>query len=231
MKPLIIIPARGGSKGIPHKNIKPLCGKPLIYYTIDCARKLVSDEDICVSTDDAEIIKCVEEYGLSVPFIRPQELATDTSGSHEVLVHALNFYKRIGKEYDCIVLLQVTSPFRKDVHVKEALSLYQPALDMVVSVRDSATNPYYNCFQEGNDGFLHRVLDNSGYTRRHDAPITYEYNGSIYVINPDSLLKKSMGKFARVKKYIMDEIYSLDIDTPLDLHFAEFVIREHLVEL
>lgn len=231
MKPLIIIPARGGSKGIPKKNIKPLNNIPLIYYTIDCARQVVSDEDICVSTDDAEIIQCVERYNLKVPFVRPSELATDTAGSREVLIHAYNYYANLGKNYDCIVLLQVTSPFRKASHIKEAMSLYNPDLDMVVSVKNSATNPYYNCFKEGENGFLQRVIDYSGIKRRQDAPITYEFNGSIYIINPKSLLNNPMGEFKHRVKYLMDDIYSLDIDTPLDWQFAEFVVSKRLVEL
>ena len=91
MKILYIIPARGGSKGIPHKNIKLLNGKPLIYYTIDVARQLTTDDHICVSTDDDEIIEVVENYGLKVPFIRPDYLATDTSTTNDVLLHAINF--------------------------------------------------------------------------------------------------------------------------------------------
>ena len=93
MTPLIIIPARGGSKGIPHKNIKLLNGKPLICYSIDIARQYTTDENICVTTDDNEIISVVEQYGLKVPFVRPAELATDTASSNDVLVHALNFYE------------------------------------------------------------------------------------------------------------------------------------------
>lgn len=231
MKPLIIIPARGGSKGIPKKNIKPLHNKPLIYYTIDCARQLVSDKDICVSTDDAEIIQCVEDYGLKVPFVRPDELATDTAGSYEVLLHALNYYKNQNKDYDCIILLQVTSPFRKIAHIKEALSLYNPNLDMVVSVKESATNPYYNCFKEDESGYLQRFVGYHNIKRRQDAPKTYEYNGSIYVINPESLIKNPIGQFEHCIKYLMDDIYSLDIDTPLDWQFAEFILNKHLVEL
>ncbi len=88
----MIIPARGGSKGIPRKNIRELDGKPLICRSIDVARSIVPDNDICVTTDDVEIIRTVEEYGLSVPFVRPAYLATDTMGTYDVLIHALNFY-------------------------------------------------------------------------------------------------------------------------------------------
>ena len=109
MRPLVIIPARGGSKGIPHKNIKELEGKPLICYTIDAARKFTTDDNICVSTDDDAIIKVVEAYGLRIPFKRPGYLATDNAGTNGVLLHALDFYERKGNQYDMVVLLQVTS--------------------------------------------------------------------------------------------------------------------------
>lgn len=229
MKILVIIPARGGSKGIPRKNIKPFNGKPLIYYTIDCARAICNDEDICVSTDDLEIIKCVEDYGLKVPFVRPAELATDTAGTYEVLLHALDFYEKQGRHYDVILLLQNTSPFRNAEHVKEALKLYRPDIDMVVSVNQTKTNPYYNCFEEDPEGFLKKTLDSTGFVRRQDAPVTYEYNGAIYIINPEQLKKMSLGKFTRRVKYVMDDLHSVDLDNLIDWKFAEFVLKEGLV--
>src|SRR5690606_37282830 len=111
---LVIIPARGGSKGLPGKNIKKLDGKPLLYYSIDVARKIFAEADICVSTDDENIIACVEQYPLGVPFRRPSELATDATGTYEVLKHAIGFYANKGIFYKYIVLLQPTSPFRKE---------------------------------------------------------------------------------------------------------------------
>lgn len=229
MNPLIIIPARGGSKGIPHKNIKLLNGKPLIHYTIDVARGVAKDEDICVSTDDVEIIKCVEDYGLRVPFVRPADLATDTAGTYEVLLHALNFYEAQGKHYDVLVLLQNTSPFRTQKHVKEAIALFRNDVDMVVSVKESETNPYYGCYEDDENGFLKKTIENSFITRRQDAPRTYEYNGAIYVFNVKSLKKCHYGKFSRKVKYVMDELHSVDLDNMLDWKFAEFIIKEGLV--
>lgn len=229
MNTLIIIPARGGSKGIPHKNIKLLNGKPLIYYTIDVARCIVGDEDICVSTDDEEIIRVVEDYGLSVPFKRPAELATDTAGTYEVLLHALGFYEKRGKKYDKLILLQNTSPFRTAEHVKEAIALYNPSIDMVVSVNSSKTNPYYNCFEEGRDGFLKKTIDYTRLTRRQDAPQTYEYNGAIYIINPEQLKRMPMSLFSKRVKYLMDDIHSVDLDSMIDWKFAELIIKENLV--
>ncbi len=231
MKSLVIIPARGGSKGIPHKNIKPLAGKPLIYYTIDCARQLVPDDDICVSTDDPEIIKCVEDYGLKIPFVRPAELATDTAGTYEVLLHALDFYEKQGKEYDSIILLQNTSPFRTSKHVEEAMKLYSSAIDMVVSVKETTSNPYYNCFEEDSNGFLHISKGDGLFTRRQDVPKAYEYNGAIYIINPNSLKEMPLGRFTKRIKYVMDDLHSVDLDHMIDWKFAELIIKERLVEL
>lgn len=229
MNILVIIPARGGSKGIPHKNIKPLNGKPLIHYTIDVARRVAKDEDICVSTDDPEIIKCVENYGLKVPFVRPAELATDTAGSYEVLLHALDFYEKQGRHYDVVLLLQNTSPFRTAEHVKDAIKLYRSDIDMVVSVNQTKTNPYYNCFEEDNDGFLQKTLDSDIFVRRQDAPSTYEYNGAIYVINAEQMKKMPLGKFTRRVKYVMDDLHSVDLDNMIDWKFAEFIIKERLL--
>ena len=227
MKPLVIIPARGGSKGIPHKNIKLLGGKPLICRAIDNARAVAPDSDICVSTDDSEIIQVVEDYGLKVPFIRPTELAADNSGTYEVLLHALSFYEQQGRTYDTIILLQPTSPFRRDEDISEALKLYSPDVDMVVSVTQARANPYYNCFETDSDGFLHVSKGDGKYIRRQDAPKAWEYNGAIYIINPQSLKRKSLGEFKRRRMYEMDELHSLDLDTPLDWRIAELLIAEN----
>lgn len=229
MECLIVIPARGGSKGIPHKNIKPLNGKPLIHYTIDVARGVTDDANICVTTDDPEIIKCVEDYGLKVPFVRPAELATDTAGTYEVLLHALDFYEKQGRHYDVVLLLQNTSPFRTAEHVKETMKLYRSDIDMVVSVNQMKSNPYYNCFEEDSEGFLKKTLDSSSFVRRQDAPVTYEYNGAIYVINAKQMKKMPLGRFARTVKYVMDDLHSVDLDNMIDWKFAEFVIKEGLV--
>ena len=136
---LVVIPARGGSKGLPGKNIKNLCGKPLIAYSIDVARTITTDENICVSTDDQKIIDVVQNYGLQVPFVRPRELASDTATTNDVLLHAVKYYENNGKMFNKILLLQPTSPLRTVDQVKEALLLYRNDVDMVVSVTKSHT--------------------------------------------------------------------------------------------
>lgn len=229
MNILVIIPARGGSKGIPGKNIKLLGGKPLIYYAIDVARAIVDDTHICVSTDDDQIIRVVEQYGLSVPFIRPAELATDIAGSYEVLLHALSFYESKGEYFDAVVLLQVTSPFRTVNHVREALNLYNKDLDMVVSVKETDSNPYYLCFEEDTEGMLHISKGDGHYTRRQDCPPVYEYNGAIYIINPERMKAMPLNKFKKRVKYVMDRDHSVDLDTMMDWMIAEYMITNKLV--
>lgn len=227
MNILVVIPARGGSKGIPRKNIKPLNGRPLIYYTLDVARGIVPDANICVSTDDDEIIQVVKDYGIEVPFKRPANLATDTAETYKVLLHALNFFEERGHHYDVVLLLQNTSPFRKIEQVKEALQIYTHDLDMVVSVKECSANPYYCVFEENEKGFLKIAKGKGNFGRRQDAPKVYEYNGAIYVINPVSLKKMALSQFSRRKKYVMDELTSLDLDTMLDWKIAEIMMQEN----
>ena len=223
---LIIIPARGGSKGIPRKNIKPLNGKPLIYYAIDTARAITTDENICVSTDDMEIKSVVENYGLRVPFLRPKELSTDTAGTYEVLLHALDYYEKQGKHYDIVLLLQTTSPFRTAEHVKEALALYDKSqADMVVSVKECPANPYYNVFEEDSNGYLHVCKGNGNIFRRQDAPKVYEYNGAIYIMDAEKLKNTHMHKMQKRVKYIMDAQSSFDLDTMHDWEMAEMIFK------
>jgi CMP-N,N'-diacetyllegionaminic acid synthase len=220
MKPLVVIPARGGSKGIPGKNIKLLNGKPLIYYTIEAARSIFQDNVIIVSTDDLQVKEVAEQSGLTIPFIRPSELATDTATTYNVLMHALQYSESNDYCPDTIILLQPTSPFRTDKHIIDAIDLYEPDLDMVVSVKETKSNPYYNLFEENNFGHLEKSKSGN-FTRRQDCPKVWEFNGAIYIINVSSLKAMPIAQFAKVKKYIMDDFSSVDIDNELDWVLAE----------
>ena len=225
MIPLIIIPARGGSKGVPGKNIKLLNQKPLIHYTIEAARKVFEDQYIYVSTDSTEVKSISEQTGLTVPFLRPEHLATDTANTRDVLLHALEqFTLKNKQEPDVIILLQPTSPFRNESHIKEALAQYNSNLDMVVSVKETNSNPYYVLFEEDSKGFLAKSKKGN-FTRRQDCPKVWEYNGAIYLINPNSIQKYSIGDFNKVIKYEMDEWSSHDIDNVLDWKIAEALIN------
>lgn len=231
---LVVIPARGGSRGLPGKNIMPLGGKPLLAHTIAAARQAgYPDSRICVSSDDPEIIAAARAEGLDVPFVRPAGLATSTAGTREVLLHALDFYQGAGECIDTILLLQPTSPFRNGMHIREAVELYgsMPDADMVVSVRPAATNPYLNSYEESADGTLHISKGSGVIPRRQDAPEVWEMNGAIYVIRATSLRKQPIGMFRRRYKYPMPVAESLDIDTPLDFALAELMVAKGMVKL
>ena len=219
---LFVIPARGGSKRLPKKNIRSLAGKPLICYSLDVARQLTDDSNICISTDSDDIISVVREYGYEVPFKRPDELASDTASTNDVLIHAVNYYKHIGRDYKYLVLLQVTSPLRRKEDIINALSLIDETCDMVTSVRRSHAASVM-C-HENKDGFLILTLKKN-YGRYQDFKDEYfEINGSIYAMKIDSLLVKGMSAFNR-KKYVMPDILSTDIDTEEDFIETEAKLR------
>lgn len=219
---LFVIPARGGSKGLPGKNIKDLCGKPLIAYSIDVARDFVNDEHICVTTDSEEIKRVVEGYGLSVPFIRPDYLATDTATSNDVLVHAINFFKGKGREYKRLVLLQPTSPLRSIDDVASSLALYRDDIDMVVSVTKSHA-PAVLC-KEDEDGYVQLVF-NKNAAGRQQLQDMYEFNGAVYVMNTQALLEKGIAGFTKKVKYVMSKKHSVDIDDIIDFKLVETLIK------
>ena len=227
MKKLVIIPARAGSKRLPGKNLKLLDGKPLIMHSIDVARAIFNDSEICVSTDSNKIKSVVEKSGLHVPFVRPKELAKDTSSTESVLIHALQWYEKNQYKPDIIILLQPTSPFRKTKHINGAIKKISKKIDMVVSVKESKSNPYFTLYEENEHGFLHKSKK-SRYNRYQDCPKVWEINGSIYVINTLSLKKKGFNNFNKIIKYKIDNpIYSIDIDTAYDWKIAN-LLKENL---
>ncbi|EMR03686.1 acylneuraminate cytidylyltransferase family protein [Cesiribacter andamanensis] len=233
MKTLYLIPARGGSKGIPGKNLKPFFGKPLIGYAIETALACSgSPADICLSTDDAAIAEVGEKWGLEVPFLRPAELATDEAGTYPVLLHALEQMEQLrGCHYEVLVLLQPTSPFRTARHVQEALALYGPGLDGVVSVQEAESNPYFTLFEETSEGWLQKSKKGI-FVRRQDCPRVWELNGAVYVLKAESLRKyQSLAEFQKLRPYEMSRLESADLDTPLDWKWAKLLVQEGLVSL
>lgn len=228
MKPLVVIPARGGSKGLPGKNIKLLNGKPLIHYSIECARSVFSDHQIMVSTDDPEIKRVAEMAGIIIPELRPAHLATDHAGSYEVLLHCIQQSIRYGYDPDTVVLLQPTSPFRNESHIEEALQMYDDICELVVSVKVTKSNPYYLLFEENEEGWLKKSKTGI-FERRQDCPLVYELNGAIYVIRVSSLLERPINEFEYIRKYVMNPNVSLDIDTQIDWDIAEMLLEKGYV--
>lgn len=215
---LALIPARCNSKGIPGKNIRPFRGHPLLAHSILHARRAgFRNEDIVLTTDSAEYADIGRRYGADVPFLRPDELATDTAGSREVMLHAIDTLAAMGREYDTICLLQPTSPLRDPQDITEAIALYERySPDMVVGVCVSGANPYYNLFEPGADGGLHISKGDGLITRRQDAPPVYEFNGAIYIIRVEALRHSPITRFGHIVPLVMPAERSLDLDTEAD---------------
>ena len=227
MKPLVIIPARGGSKGVPGKNKNLLGGKPLISYTIEAAMENFDASQIIVSTDDIEIAEIARKHGLSVPELRPVHLASDTATTADLVDYLVEQAEAQEQNFDTIILLQPTSPFRNSTHIREAVALFEKKeAEMVVSVKITDSNPYYVLKEEDENGFL--VSSKSGnFTRRQDCPVVYELNGAIYIIDK-KIFKKDKFNNPKMMKYVMEAIDSIDIDTPLDWKFAELIMNSKL---
>jgi CMP-N,N'-diacetyllegionaminic acid synthase len=225
MRILFLIPARSGSKGLPGKNTKVLGAKTLIEYSIDFALENFTDSDeLCISTNDPLVVEIAMKRGISIPFTRPDHLSNDTASSYDVIMHALNHYERINKKFDAVLLLQPTSPFRKNEDLQRLFKEFDKEIDMVVSVKIAKENPYFTLFESTTDGYIQK--SKSGiFDRRQDTPEVYAFNGSMYLISVDSLKKSKLGDFKKIKKIIMPEERSVDIDTLADWSLAEFYLK------
>jgi len=225
MRILYLIPARKGSKGLPGKNAKLLGGKPLIDYSIEFALLNKKDVDeICITTNDPIIVEIAKSKGVYIPFIRPEELSNDTATSYDVIMHALNFYEESGKNFDTILLLQPTSPFRNQIDFISLYNEFENNTDMVVTVKLAKENPYYNLFEENNEGYLFKSKIGS-FNRRQDSPAVYAFNGSMYLINVKSIKRSKIQDFKKIKKILMPDERSVDIDTLADWTLAEFYLK------
>jgi len=229
---LAIIPARGGSKGIPHKNIVPLAGKPLIAYTIETALKSRLLDRVIVSTDDEQIAETAKKFGAEVPFLRPAEASSDTTLAVDVIVHALNWLKENENyEPDAVIYLQPTSPLRTTKHIDEAVELFQndPDANSLVSVIKSPHNfnPVKLMKMEGK--YLIPYLEGQGMVvlDRCNIPEVYARNGPVILITKPKVvteMRQIYGK--KILPYFMDQSSSIDIDEPVDLELAEFYLRK-----
>ncbi len=225
MKKLFLIPARGGSKGLKNKNILYFDNKPLIIYTLDAALNSAEKDDvICVSSDDEKIIKVVKDHGIDVPFVRPDEFSTDFSKVSDVIHHALSWYKKKEINFDAVILLQPTSPLRKASHIKSALEIWNNDIEMIASVKETDSNPYYVLFEEDENSYLVKSKK-SKFSRRQDCPSVFELNGAIYIINVKSFIEIGIENFSKIKKYLMPKRDSVDIDDIYDFKFAELIIK------
>ena len=229
-KILAVITARGGSKGVPRKNIRPVCGKPLIAYSIETALT-VRDRlyRIVVSTDDPEIAEVSRQYGAEVPFMRPLELAADKTPTLPVLQHAVRFVEAQDRVLlDWILLLQPTSPLRVAEDILAALELARAGgCDSVISVVQVATHPLFIKRIENDQllPFSESFAEKEG-TRRQDArPPAYVRNGAIYLTRRDVLMERNSIWGGSIRPYVMPPERSVNVDSELDLIVAELMLR------
>lgn len=234
MKPVVLalVTARGGSKGIPRKNIVPLVGKPLIAWTIEAARNSRSVDRIVVSTDDPEIAEVCRVLGAEVPFLRPEELARDDSPHMDVVIHAVNWLEaQEAYTPDYVLLLQPTSPLRISDDIDAAMALaIEKAADAVVSVCLSPAHPYLMRRIEDDGRLKEFVPRPSGYLRRQSLPPVYVENGAIYLVRRDVLLRDRSWYSAGTYAYIMPAERSIDVDTIWDLRLAALMLAERVRE-
>jgi CMP-N,N'-diacetyllegionaminic acid synthase len=221
---LAVIPARGGSKGIPGKNIIDLNGKPLIQYSIDAALESKYIDDIIVSTDSEEIANVAKQCGAKVPFIRPSELSSDQAKTIDVLIHAIAEMKNSGKEYDYIVLLQPTQPLRLSQHIDESIEkLVESEKESLVGVTPVQDHPILvRSINESEE--LVPLLNTSSTVRRQDFPDYYKVNGAIYVNKLDGFNNETSLN-DNIVPYVMDYRYSVDIDEMIDLEIAKVFLN------
>lgn len=223
---LAIIPARGGSKRLPGKNLAPLRGRPLIAWTIDAALGSQSVDVTMVSTDAPEIAAAAREAGADTPFLRPAGLASDTASSFDVVRHALDFYREErGRVFEFALMLQPTSPLRTSADVEEAVRLLRSKhADAVVSVCEMEHSPLWSNTLPADGSLVGFLKPEARNKRSQDLPPYYRLNGALYLCRTERLLaERTFFLSDRIFAYVMPAERSVDIDTGLDLSFAEFL--------
>ena len=231
MKTYAFIFARGGSKGVPRKNIRPFAGKPLIVHTIELALRMPEIARIIVSTEDEEIAAVAREAGADVPFLRPAELAADNSPEWKSWQHAIHFVRdELGEDFDCFLSLPATSPLRSEEDVRALLARYRESgADLVMGVTPAASNPYFNMLRLNEDGSAELVVRPEGgkVYRRQDAPEVFDMAPGAYVTSPDHVLASSGVLDGVLKTALIPAERAVDIDTMMDFEFAEFLFRKN----
>lgn len=225
MKPkiLAIIPARGGSKGVPGKNVKELAGKPLITWTIEAARHSKYIDRLILSSEDSEIIEIAKQYGCDVPFTRPIELAQDDTPTMDVIMHVIEQCE----DFDYIVLLQPTSPLRTTEDIDGCIQkLIENKADFCVSVTEAAKSPYW-MYTMKDDRMYPLMQQEQMKTRRQELPVVYALNGAVYVAKTDALLIEKSFLNERTIGYTMPQEKSFDIDTITDFKICEYLLADN----
>ena len=231
MTVLCVIGARGGSRGVPEKNIRPLLGKPLIVWSIEQARATPEIDRVVVSTDSERIAAVAREAGADVPFLRPAELASSEVGKFQVWQHALAKSEEVyGETYECLVDLDCTNPLRDPADITNAISQFRESrargVDAVFAICEARKNPYFNLVEPDADGAL-RMSKQLGHTivSRQAAPIVYEHVAGPYVLDSMYLRRANHLLEGHAEGYDIGREKSFDIDSELDFIIVEFLMR------
>lgn len=225
---LATICCRGGSKGVPGKNIKLLKGKPLIAYTIEAAKGCKYIDELIVSTDSDAIADVARQYSARVPFMRPDDLAQDTSSKWPVFIHAVEAFEKItGRQVDYLVDLDVTVPLKQpgDIDGAIALAMDNKEVDVVITGYEPERNPYFNMMEIGKDGYAHIVkTSEKPIVRRQDAPLVYSLTPAAYVVKRSALYQYEHWSKAKCKIHPIPRERAVDIDTEIDFKIVEFLM-------
>jgi CMP-N,N'-diacetyllegionaminic acid synthase len=219
--------ARGGSKGLPRKNLRPLAGKPLIAHAIQCARACSLLRRVVVSTDDHAIANIAKEYGAEVPFIRPADLAQDDTSKWHVFQHMVKFLEEMdGTQVDVLVDLDSGVPLRTPADVAHCVTqLLSGDADLVVTAYEADRNPYFNMVELDGEGLAKIVKPSERpIVCRQEAPRVYSLSPAVYAIRRDTLWKYSHWSEARLQIYRLPRERAIDIDSELDFRLAEFLM-------
>jgi len=224
MRNIAIIPARSGSKGLKDKNIRPLNGVPLIAYTIRAAINSGMFDRIMVSTDSEEYAQIAHEWGAEVPFLRSPEVSTDTASSWAVVREVLDRYDQMGESFDTFALLQVTSPLRTGKHIVEAYDFMEQKQANAVVAAHKLSMPLEKCMHLGADLRMDGCSNNVSKPRQlfRDA---YHNNGSIYICRTDVFAEEGTIFEKNCYAYLMNSMYSTDVDDLIDFQMAEAIVR------
>jgi CMP-N-acetylneuraminic acid synthetase len=232
-KVLWVLAARSGSKSVPHKNIKPLAGVPLLSYRIKSALAFADKEDVIISTDSEHYAEIAESFGAKVPFIRPAELASDTAKSVDVVLHAMKWAESTGKIYDAVGLLEATSPFITSKQLMEAVNVLfgEEDAENIVAVREARPSTFFIQLYEKYLTKLAHNIASQGALRRQEEKQEVTPSGGFYISKWDIFKQKKTFYSDRTLAFLVPDINGLEIDETLDWLWAEFLIEKKIIDI
>lgn len=232
MKSICIIPARGGSKGVPKKNIKLIAGKPLLGHVIESVKRSKLFSHVIVSTEDDEIAEVAKKYGAEIPFVRPKDLATDITPMDQVLLHAVKSLNDLGYDFDIFVWRDATTPFIRTIDIKKSIQLLKKKkADIVCGVYQQHLNPYFNMVETTTNGFLKLSKSLKHRPRsRQEAPIVFQLNG-LYTYDAKKFVKTGITDFSKSIPLEIPMETGLMIDTKFEFEIAKLLIEQKIMKL